>query len=235
MYYTNVNFKIYICIMGIDEIYSMVKFISNKNQSGYISPDQFNPSINLAQKQYAEEVVHAIQGWDSAKRQLRIPMGNAQPNIQKIAPFIVADTPSVPVNGQLPKPTGLMHMLAIRASINTKPVWRVEHDRVAAHISSVIDPPSESLIYTEYASYYQIYPTTIGEVSIEYIQIPPDVKWGYTLVSGRPVYDAGSSIDPLWGDEEITELISRVLFMFGISIQANQLVQYYGSVKTEGA
>lgn len=220
--------------MDINQIYSIVKFISNKNQSGYISPDDFNNSFNLSQKQYAQELVQAIQGWDATRRQLRIPMGNAQPNIQKVAPFIVTAPASIPGTGQLIKPAGLMHMLAIRTADNTKVIWRVEHDRVATHISSVIDPPSESPIYTEYASYYQIYPVDIDTVATEYIRTPPDALWAYTLVSGRPTYNAAGSTDPLWGDEEITELISRVLFMFGISIQATQLVQYYGSIKTEG-
>lgn len=219
--------------MDINQIYSIVKFISNKNQSGYIPPDDFNNAIKLAQNQYAEELVSAIQGWDSAKKQ-RIPMGNAQPNIQKLAPFIVTDNPTVPGTGQYPKPADMMNMLAIRTASNTKRVWRVEHDRVAAHLSSTIDPPSASPIYTEHAAYYQFYPVDIGPVKVEYMRFPPEAKWAYTLVSDRPVYDVANSVDPLWDDTEITEIISRVLFMFGISIQAPQLVQYYGSVKTEG-
>lgn len=219
--------------MDINTIYSIVKFISNKNQSGYISPDDFNNAIKLAQNQCAEELVSAIQGWDLAKRQ-RIPMGNAQPNIQKLAPFIVTDSPTVPGNGKYPKPADMMNMLAIRTANNTKIVWRVEHDRVAAHLSSVVDPPSASPIYTEYATYYQFYPVDIGPVIVEYMRYPPEAKWAYTLVSERPIYDSANSVDPLWDDTEITEIISRVLFMFGISIQAPQLVQYYGSIKTEG-
>lgn len=220
--------------MDINKIYSIVKFISNKNQSGYISPDDFNDTFNLAQRQRAQELMKEIQGWDNNKRRVRLPMGNAQPNIQRIAPFIVVDSPTVDSNGHLAKPGDLMNLLAIRTANNAKRVWRVEHDRVATHISSVIDPPAESPIYTEYADYYQVYPPDIGTVSLEYMQVPPDAKWAYTLVSGRPVYDEPNSVDPLWDDTEITEVIARVLFMFGISIQAQQLVQYYGSIKTEG-
>jgi len=231
---TNVNDKIYICIMDINQIYSIVKFISNKNQSGYISPEQFNDSFNLAQKQRAEELVKEIQGWDGNKRRIKLPMGNAQPSIQKIAPFIVSVTAAVPGTGRYTKPVDLLNLLTIRSSNNATPVWRVEHDRVSAHISSVVDPPSERPIYTEYNTYYQFYPVDIGTVTVEYMKVPPDAKWAYTLVSNRPVYSSGTSIQPLWDDGEITEIIARVLFMFGISIQASQLVQYYGSVKTEG-
>jgi hypothetical protein len=220
--------------MDINEIYSIVQFISNKNQSGYIGPVEFNNAFNLAQKQYFHQIVEDIQGWDANRRRVRLAMGNAQQSIQKVAPFIVSVPVSVAGTGQYPKPADMANLLAIRSSDNAERVWRVEHDRVATHISSVIDPPTEIPIYTEYSSYYQFYPIDIGTVNIEYLKLPPDANWAYTVVSGRPVYDLGSSTQSLWNDTEITDIIIRVLFMFGISIQANQLVQYYGSVKNEG-
>jgi|SRR5881628_595137 len=220
--------------MDINTIYSIIQFISNKNQSGYITPDEFNNAFNLAQKQYFHQLLEDIQGWDANRKRIRLPMGNAQQAIQKVAPFIVALSVAVPGTGQYAKPADLVNILAIRNSDNSKRVWRVEHDRVWSHISSVIDPPSESPIYTEYDTDYQLYPVTIGTINVEYLKLPPDAIWAYDLVSGRPVYNQVNSTDPLWQDTEISDIIIRVLFMFGISIQASQLVQYYGSVKSDG-
>lgn len=221
--------------MDINKIYSIIKFISNKSQSGYITPDEFNNAFNLAQKQYFHQLLEDVQGWDANRRKIRLPMGNAQQVIQKLAPFIVSLTASaVPGNGQYPRPADLEHLLAIRTNDDAQRVWRVEHDRVYAHVSSVIDQPSKAPIATEYATYYQIRPATIGTVNVEYLKLPPDAVWAYTVVSGRPTYDFAGSTQPLWADTEITDIIIRVLLMFGISIQATQLVQYYGSVKTDG-
>lgn len=220
--------------MDINEIYSIIQFIANKNQSGYITPDEFNNAFNLAQKQYFHQLIEDIQGWDANRKRIRLLMGNAQQAIQKVSPFIVALAPVVPANGQYTKPADLINLLAIRNSDNTKRAWRVEHDRVFSHISSVIDPPSESPIFTEYDTYYQFYPTTIGTVNVEYLKLPPDAEWGYTLVSGRPTYNVGTSVQPLWAETELTDIIIRVLLMFGVSIQATQLVQYYASVKSDG-
>lgn len=220
--------------MDIDLIYSIVKFISNKNQSGYISPTEFNNAFNLAQKQYFHQLVEDLQGWDANRKRIRLPMGNAQQAIQKVEPFIVSASYSVPSNGYFAYPTNLSNVLAIRVSGNAERVWRVEHDRLASHISSVIDPPIQSPIYVQQAGAYQFYPSTISQVNIDYLRDPPDATWAFTLDSNRPVYDQANSVQPLWRDSEITDIIIRVLFMFGISIQATQLVQYYGSVKSDG-
>lgn len=220
--------------MDIDLIYSMVKFIANKNQSGYISPTEFNNAFNLAQTQYFHQLVEDIQGWDANRKRIRLPMGNAQQAIQKVEPFIVSASYAIPGNGYFAYPVDLANVLAIRVSGNAERVWRVEHDRLASHISSVIDPPIQSPIYVELAGAYQFYPSTISQINMDYLRQPPDALWAFTLSSNRPVYDQANSVQPLWRDTEITDIIIRVLFMFGISIQATQLVQYYGSVKSDG-
>lgn len=220
--------------MDINQVYDIVKFISNKHEQGYLSPEEFNNSINLAQKQLMSHIIESIQGWDDNRRRIRIPMGNAQPNIQKISRFIESNVVTVPINGQLPRPVNLEHMLAVRTQSNLKRVTRCEHDRIFSYRSSVIDIPYENPIYVEYNSYYQIYPENIGEVSFEYVVTPPDALWAYTTVGGRPQYDQGNSVQLLWGETEITEIISRVLFMFGISIQAQNVVSYSQSIKNDG-
>lgn len=226
--------------MDIDQFYKIVQFITNKNQQGYLSPDEFNNALNLAQSQLMNDLVDQIQGWDGAKRRIRLPMGNAQQAIQKVAPFIVKSDPStgVPVDndGVANKPIDLIHMLAIRVAGNLQRVKRVEHDRVYSNLSSKFDSPSigGNPFYVEYAEFYQFYPSTIGVVNWEYIGVPPAVRWDYTILNGRPVFNLSGSVNPLWKETEITELMSRVLFMFGISVQAQNLVGYYQNIKNDG-
>lgn len=220
--------------MDINMFYSIVKQISLKNQQGYIGPDAFNNAVNLAQKQLMHTLVEDVQGWDANGRRIRLPMGNAQQSIQKISPFIVRDTTvTVPSDGVVNKPADLVHMLAVRYTGN-KMVRRVEHDRVFSTVNSTIDLISDNPVYVEYADSYQVYPVNIGPINWEYIQSPADALWAYNEVNGRPVYDQANSVQLLWKDNEITELISRVLFMFGISLQAQNLIAYYQSIKNDG-
>jgi len=222
--------------MDLGYIYDMIQFISNKHQSGYISPTEFQNAANLAQKQYQDELIDVLIGWDASNRKRKYPIGNTQQVIKKLSPFIVRlQNEAVSPNGHLTKPADLQNLLSIRTANDTNRIWRTEEDRVFSHVSSVIDSPSVAPIFTEYDTYYQIYPVGIGAVNMSYIKIAPEVVYATTLdANGRPIYNQGASTQFLWEDLEMTNIIIRILFMFGISIQANQLIQYYGSVKNDG-
>lgn len=224
---------IFVSIMDIGYSYRIVQFIANKNNGAYISPQEFQDTFNLAQKQYQDELIEVLQGWNSNRGSKIIP-ANIQQVKQKLAPFIAVASAAAGGNGQLGKPGNVEQLMSMRTQDNLKRIWRVEEDRLATHLDSDIDPVEDNPIYVERGSYYQIYPVNIGTVNYDYIITAPDVVYGYTTVSGRPVYNAGTSTQPLWGDLDMTYILIRVLFMFGISIQAQNLTQYYGEVKNNG-
>lgn len=221
--------------MDIGYSYNMTSYIANKAQGSYISPTEFQDSYNLAQKQYEHELIETVIGWDANRKKIKLPAANLKQAKQKLAPFmVVAESVVIPGTGHLPKPADIGDIISMRTADDTKRIWRVEEDRLASHVSSVIDPPETSHTYTEKDDYYKILPVTIGFINWEYYKIAPDVKYDYTIVSGRPVYNQAGSIDSLFGDLEQTDILARVLFMFGISIQSNQLVQYYNDVTKSG-
>jgi hypothetical protein len=221
--------------MDIGLQYDLCRFIANKQQSGYLSPQEFQNAYNLAQKQYQHELIETIIGWDANRKRVRLPAANMQQVKQKLSPFIVVgESMTVSADGHLSKPTDMVDILSMRTIDDKKRIWRVEEDRIASHLSSVIDPVSESPIYTEKDNYYKIFPIDIGNINWEYVRIAPDVIYGFTIVDGRPIYDLGSSTTGLWGDLECNDIMIRVLFMFGISIQAQNLTGYFNEVKNNG-
>jgi hypothetical protein len=162
-------------------------------------------------------------------------MGNAQQAIQKVSPF---KTPPIALTvnnqGHGLKPADLVDMQAIRTIDDTKYVKRVEDDRVASYLKSVIDPVTSNPIYTEYDTYYQFYPINIGSVNIVYLRIPLDATWAYTLVSGRPVYDSAASVNPLWDDTLYPEIVSRMMREYGVSVASGEMMGYFNSVNQGG-
>ena len=38
--------------MSVNDVYVLMQFIVNKNQNGYLSPEDFNNAINQAQRSY---------------------------------------------------------------------------------------------------------------------------------------------------------------------------------------
>lgn len=222
--------------MDINYIYQIVQFIANKYQDGYLSPDEFNRQFNWAQIQYFNKLVEDLQGWDSNKRRIRLPMGNAEQVIQKLSPFKVPINSTVsPINQQVIKPNTLLNILGMRTSDDTKRIWRVESDRLPSHLASVIDPPSQSPIYCEYDGYYKVWPADIGSVNVDFLRKPNDAKWAYTLGGGgRPIFDSVNSINPEWDDQYIPEIVSRMMRELSVNLKDGELANYFQSINANG-
>lgn len=221
--------------MDIGYQYSIVQQIANKNNGAYMSPSEFNDLYNLSQKQYQHELIETVIGWDANRKRIKLPAANMQQAKQKLAPFIVVgESVAVPGDGHLPKPSDLVDILSMRTTDDAQRIWRVEEDRIASHVSSTIDPIASNPIYTEKDIYYKVFPITIGAINWEYVRTAPDVLYAFTTVNGRPIYDVSSSVQGLFGDLECNDIMIRVLFMFGISIQAQNLTGYFNEVKNNG-
>jgi hypothetical protein len=86
--------------------------------------------------------------------------------------------------GQYTFPTDMFHIDSLTHTINgiQYEVMRVEKDRLANHLSSVIEAPSLSFpIYTQYSTFLQFYPITLATATLVYLKKPRTSVYGYTL------------------------------------------------------
>lgn len=157
---------------SINEIYNLIKYRSNKaGYNGTFSPEDFNllfprAEIRLIKKLYNEYY-------------------KSQKVSDALAPFMSDATPIVvDVSGQYTIPADLFHVDSITHTISgiQYEVVRVEKDRLANHLSSVIEAPSfEFPIYTQYATVLQFYPITLATATLIYLKYPTAGVYGYTL------------------------------------------------------
>ena len=68
-------------------------------------------------------------------------------------------------------------------------------------------------------------PTKKAGVSADYIRKPKNPNWGYVVINDKPLYNSTSSQDFELHASEETELVYRILALFGIAIEKPQLVQ----------
>ena len=61
---------------------------------------------------------------------------------------------------------------------------------------------------------------------------PEDMVWGYTVVSNRPVYNAGTSVQPKWEDVDMNEIIYIALSYIGINLKDGDVSQF-AQLKTQ--
>ena len=86
-------------------------------------------------------------------------------------------------------------------------------------------PTLEYPIYVEYKTYLQFFPKNLANSILVYLKRPPLSKWGYTLVGGRPKYDINTSVQPIWDDNDLEEIIFLAGSDLGLNLRDNLVLQ----------
>lgn len=201
----------------IDEVYKLTQYRANKsNFTGNISPADFNLLFPRAEIRYYNTL------YAQYYKNQRIS--------DSLSRFMTDPIPiTIDSAGKYTLPNDVFHVDSITATFNgvQYPIVRVEKDRLGSHLSSVYDAPSAQFpIYTEFKTFLQFYPINLNSASLVYLKQPVKSVWGYTLVSNRPVYSSGTSVQPVWSDTDIDNIIYLLLQDIGINMRDPLLSQF---------
>jgi len=210
----------------IDECYRLLKYRATKSGfNGNLSPEDFNLIWNRAeQRHFNNEYKRYLINQESADS--LIPF--------KTDPLAI----SITSDGKYTKPAGVLHVDAVRAPYLTTEVEvvRVEDDRLANHLNSTYDAPNaEFPIYTEYKAYIQFNPKNLANALLVYLKALTPAKWAYTLVNNRPFYDSDNSVQPLWRENDIDEIIYIAGLDLGLNLRDQQTIQMSDKLAKENA
>ena len=242
--------------VSIDNVYQKVLAITNKEQRGYITPQEFNLFADQAQMEIFEQYFYDIN-------QFRRISGNnhAYANIlsnleDKISIFKRHDV-QIHHWMSLSSRTGDGYITLGPDTIDDvyrigliKYRYKYGHQTVPAvelkmedmngpyqisplTYSSTIatNPPIYFLLnnQTPGNKTIRIKPTVDvengGKIWLNYIKIPSKPNWGYVVVNNKPLYNANSSQDFELHPSEESELVYKILTLFGINLQKPDLAQ----------
>jgi hypothetical protein len=208
--------------------------VANKNNFGYITPDDFNLYAKQAQLDIFENYFYQYNTW-IAKQNARLSGSGYSDIVRNIE--LVIDSFSSTVNlaysvieGTFDLPSNYYYINNIRFN-NNKEVDRVSQDKLMYLLSSNLTAPSTMFpVYSMESNVINVYPDTIsGNVTAQYIRLPKDPKWTYTtIVGGSPLFDQ-SALD--YQDFELPEsdeplLVAKILQYAGISIREADLYTF---------
>lgn len=192
--------------MDINTIYKLTQFIVNKNQQGYVSPEQFNLAMNQAQKSYVSYLLGSFQSYTPGRPVARVELGQNSVIRQRLVPIITATTLTVDVAGFSLYPTDYLQTDAIRTVSDFQRVRFVQQDSLYSYYNSAIDPVASNPIYLLEQTGFRFYPVTLGSARLSYVKNPPDMIWAYKSDSnGRPVYTTGiQGVNVIYGGSGYT-------------------------------
>lgn len=219
--------------MNINDCFNIVSYLVDKTQGTGISPDEFNRIFPMAERSYFDMLAGGVEDFQPGRPVPRVGLGMSNNVNEALAPFIQTSTLTI-TSGSVTVPSDLFKEVAMRTTGNVD-IMRVDHSKLASKLNSSIDAPTLTKpCFNEVGSTYKFYPTSLTTANLTYLRLPVTPVWGFTTVSGRPVYNAGTSVQSEWNDADLNKIIMRAAGLVGININDQLLVQAANQVKAKG-
>ena len=220
--------------VSVDTVYQRVLAILNKEQRGYVTPQEFNLFANQAQMDIFEQYFYDINqfgrmhGNDTEFSDMLNILN------EKIDIFEVTAAMTYGAGLHWNPPADLYRIgTLIHNNIEAERINKNEFLYINA--SPLLKPTNDRPIFVSSAAGYKVYGATelITGVTCNYIKRPATAVWGYNTVSGAAQYNASTSTDfPLHESEE-TELVVKILEFASLSIRDINLYQVSSQMEAQ--
>ena len=212
--------------ISVDKVYQQVLALANKEQRGYITPQEFNLLADRAQMDIFEQYFYDE---NQADRNLKnsTQFSNVDEMLdEKISIFKQVGTITV-VAGVGTLPAGLYRLgIVYRTNSEIEFEQLTEEEMLYIRKSPLTKPTSQfPAYYRGTAATIKIFPN-IGAVSCNYIRRPAVAKWGYVVVNEKALYNAGTSTNFELHKSDESELVYKILSLAGITIHKPGLGTY---------
>lgn len=217
-------------MVSINDVRETVLAICNKNNYGYISPDDFNLYAKQAQLDIIDEYMSKYNQMMNAQKQhasgqdLSDLADQAKQKLEVLidATALVFDSAGA-IFSTFDLPTDYYHIIDVyygtTSQVEVEKVSTIEAIRLVN--SNLTSPSVQHPIYTQANNNIGIAPNTIqSDVSVYYIKYPTAPRWDYVnLTNGEPLYNAAGSVDFVLMDDEESQLVAKILEKAGLSIR----------------
>ena len=220
--------------VNINTVYQRVLAIANKEQRGYITPQEFNLFANQAQMDIFEQYFYdlnqfgRISGNDTTYADM-IDLINEKVDIFERFRAALTDLSAAGI-GTWPA-YYRMGEVYYKYKVDSIEIEKINQNQIH-HIQNapLIAPTVTRPCYVQLTEQtFQTFPTITVETDIffNYIARPRAVNWGYVIntANGSALYNANTSANFELHASEETELVIKILELAGIQIKQTDLYQ----------
>ena len=219
----------------IDVIYQRVLAIVNKEQRGYITPQEFNLYANQAQMDIFEQYFYDLDQMEKDNRTAEASISSMVELLNhKTAPFLsIHDV----MYGTVYKTTHPVSLLPIyrtgKVITGGYTVKKVKENEVNNLLGSTFHKAAlaknpiyrDSMTSGEDIEVFNNGGQLTTGVTCEYVVKPAKIEWGYTLIGKKAMYNANRSTDSDLHSSEESELVNKILVLAGISMKQPDVSQ----------
>ena len=213
-------------MVNIDTVYQRVLALANKEQRGYITPQEFNLFANQAQMDIFEQYFYDINQFG------RLPGNDTSYSdmlnyLEEKISIFESSASGTNYPGDMYKIGSVRYLNnfgknIICEQVNIKDVPTINN-------SPLLKPTQDRPIYTLNSNGITIYPSSVTNITINYIREPNKVEWnGYNVGAAFQYNDNNSDDFELHVSEE-TKLVIKILGLAGITLKDPSLYQIAGA------
>lgn len=215
--------------IDVNKVYRVVLAITNKEQRGYLTPDQFNRIARQAQLDIYEKTFY---DYNRAMRKQAVgdfrEYSDIASNVKDKIDIFATQTSLSHTTGSATEPTDLYRLIGVFSTNRQIEFEEVRKEELPYLLSSKLNQPTESypVYYTEGNS-IKILPTSYsGQILIDYLTTPSDPKWVRDpSVTTRYEYDSSLSTDFEIHESDETDLVIKILAYTGVIIKDPTVIQ----------
>jgi len=220
--------------VNVDTVYQRVLSIANKEQRGYITPQEFNLLANQAQMEIFEQYFYDLNQFS------RVP-GNDTRHADMVATLeekisLFEKTADIVGTGTMTLPTDLYKLSTILyKGVEAEKV--TQKDLLYIKKSPLTHPTADRPIFIRDNDSIEVYydgtftkTEVTADVDVHYIKKPSTAKWAYVIVDAgggtkQPLFDNTNKVDFEIHISEEPNLVIKILELAGIVIKQPDLYQ----------
>lgn len=215
----------------INQVYTTVLAIINKDNRGYVTPLEFNLYAELAQMSLFEELFHKYSK-SIVKQNARMyhsEFSDIPKHIREVLDIFTNECGLNLISGIWYPNVNDFYRL-VKIDYNNKELEEISKLDINKVLNNnLVSPTLQYPAYTSLNGGYRLYPTSVDgkESLVTYIRKPKNPKWTYQTVSGNPLFNP-SALD--YQDFELPEsmfsdLVIKILGYAGVEIREADIIQ----------
>ena len=235
--------------ISINTVYQRVLALANKEQRGYITPQEFNLYANQAQLEILNQYFYdtnqfgRISGNDTQYGDM-LELLHEKLNVLTVSVNLAQGNGNFFIIPEDAYKIGTVTHVLDRVSTEIEPVN--ENEYVNMSISPLTSPTLFNPVYVTVKrtinnlprKTIDIYPfndliANSSNIRCSYIARPQQVNWAYVVVSGKALYNMNASVDFELHDSEESNLVYRILALAGITLADTGVSIYQASSSEE--
>ena len=224
--------------ISVDTVYQRVLALANKEQRGYITPQEFNLFANQAQMDILEQYFYDINQWGRQRgndTEYSDMLSIIQEKLSELEVRLIGET----LSGGIYDHRLIQDLYKLGSIHTTHPTnsQKIEIEQVNNNewyymeSAPLTRPTLARPVYVNRKDGLNVYPNTISSIDISYIKQPAKVEWAYVVVNDKALYNDTLSVDFELHASEESELVYKILMLSGVVIKKPELTQVAAQVE----